>query len=179
MDILCRERHTTTARLAAEVGVTERTIRNDITTLSLHYPIQTIRGRYGGGVQLADWFKPPVQHAVIKAEEPPGTYQVFPCRRGFDRAELDPHTVRFAGKAPVVLPMHLENRISKDIDTFLTGPLDERGKRRRRMRQDHLWKRGYIRSGQVSPEDSIKAAKNKVPSGSHPSKSSPWQAVLR
>ena len=58
MDILCREQHTTTARLAAEVGVTERTIRNDITTLSLHYPIQTIRGRYGGGVQLADWFKP-------------------------------------------------------------------------------------------------------------------------
>lgn len=58
MDILCREQHTTTARLAAAVGVTERTIRNDITTLSLHYPIQTIRGRYGGGVQLADWFNP-------------------------------------------------------------------------------------------------------------------------
>lgn len=37
------------------------------------------------------------------------------------------------------LPLtHLENRISEDIDTLLTGPLGERGKRQRRMRQDHL-----------------------------------------
>ena len=31
-----------------------------------------------------------------------------------------------------------DNSISEDLDTFLTGPFDERGKRRRRMRQDHL-----------------------------------------
>ena len=31
-----------------------------------------------------------------------------------------------------------ENQISEDLDTFLTGPLDERDKRRWRMRQDHL-----------------------------------------
>ena len=48
----------TTARLAAELGYTERTIRSDITELSLSYPLQTVRGRYGGGVQLADWFNP-------------------------------------------------------------------------------------------------------------------------
>ena len=32
----------------------------------------------------------------------------------------------------------LENQISEGIDTFLTVPLDERGKRQRRVRQDHL-----------------------------------------
>ncbi len=32
----------------------------------------------------------------------------------------------------------LDKFISEDLDTFLTGPLDERGKRRGRMRQDHL-----------------------------------------
>ena len=32
----------------------------------------------------------------------------------------------------------LDNFISEDLDTFLIAPLDERGKRRWRMRQDHL-----------------------------------------
>ena len=45
------------ANLAALFGVSERTIRNDILTLSCSYPIQTVRGRYGGGVVLADWFR--------------------------------------------------------------------------------------------------------------------------
>ena len=69
MNILCRERHTTTARLAAELGYTERTIRSDITTLSLGYPLQTVRGRYGGGVQLADWFYPQSMTLALRQKE--------------------------------------------------------------------------------------------------------------
>ena len=58
VEILCRERQTTTEKLASALGVTMRTIRNDITALSFDYPIETVRGRYGGGVKLADWFHP-------------------------------------------------------------------------------------------------------------------------
>ena len=57
LEVLCRSRHETTANLAAQFGVSERTIRNDILVLSCSYPIQTVRGRYGGGVVLADWFR--------------------------------------------------------------------------------------------------------------------------
>ena len=44
------------ANLAAEFGVSTRTIKNDIDILSLSYPIETIRGRYGGGVRVADGY---------------------------------------------------------------------------------------------------------------------------
>lgn len=44
------------SNLAFEFGVSTRTIRNDIDILSLSYPIETIRGRYGGGVKVADGY---------------------------------------------------------------------------------------------------------------------------
>lgn len=69
MDILRRERHTTTARLSTEFDVTERTIRNDITALSLTLPILTVRGRYGGGIKLADWFRPCAKTLSPKQEK--------------------------------------------------------------------------------------------------------------
>ena len=68
MNILCRERHMTTANLASLLEVTERTIRNDITTLSLRYPIRTSTGRCGG-VYLADWFHPHAKALSPKQKE--------------------------------------------------------------------------------------------------------------
>lgn len=56
MEVLCQRRHDTMKNLAFEFGVTERTIRNDISILSLSYPLETIRGRYGGGVKVMDGF---------------------------------------------------------------------------------------------------------------------------
>ena len=44
---LCSRRRCTTAYLAAEYGVSIRTIRYDIDHLSLSYPIEVERGRYG------------------------------------------------------------------------------------------------------------------------------------
>lgn len=44
-------------RLADELGVTDRTIRTDITVLTVDYPLETIRGN-GGCVKLADWYHP-------------------------------------------------------------------------------------------------------------------------
>jgi len=56
IEALCRRRQDTMANLAAEFGVSVRTIKNDIDILSLSYPIETIRGRYGGGVRVADGY---------------------------------------------------------------------------------------------------------------------------
>lgn len=43
--------------LAAELNVSVRTIKYDIEALACSYPIESVRGRYGG-VKLADWYQP-------------------------------------------------------------------------------------------------------------------------
>lgn len=52
MRVLCRRGHETIANLASEFGVSQRTIRRDIETLSLSEPVYTQQGRYGGGVYV-------------------------------------------------------------------------------------------------------------------------------
>ena len=56
LDALCIRRKDTIANLAEEFGVNEKTIRRDIEELSCSYPIETVRGRYGGGVKVMDWY---------------------------------------------------------------------------------------------------------------------------
>lgn len=56
IEALCKRRHDTTENLAHEFNVSTRTMRNDIDILSLDYPLETVRGRYGGGVQLPEGF---------------------------------------------------------------------------------------------------------------------------
>lgn len=56
METLCHRRHETMGNLAFEFGVSVRTIKNDIDHLSLSYPLETICGRYGGGVKVTDGF---------------------------------------------------------------------------------------------------------------------------
>lgn len=48
----------TAEKLAAELGVSIRTIYYDVSKLSCFVPIQTVPGRYGGGIKFADWFHP-------------------------------------------------------------------------------------------------------------------------
>ena len=55
---LCCHRSLTVARLAAEYGVSVRTIYYDVQKLSLIYPIENIRGRYTGGIKIPDWYTP-------------------------------------------------------------------------------------------------------------------------
>ena len=57
LDLLCQRRKETIPNLAAELGVSERTIRRDVEMLTLRYPIETVCGRYGGGVRMADWYQ--------------------------------------------------------------------------------------------------------------------------
>jgi len=41
-----------------EFGVSRSTILRDVATLTCSLPIETVRGRYGGGVKLADDYRP-------------------------------------------------------------------------------------------------------------------------
>ncbi len=50
-------RHDTCKNLARKFNVTTRTIYKDIELLMCSYPIEAMRGRYGG-VKVADWFYP-------------------------------------------------------------------------------------------------------------------------
>ena len=54
MDALGRRRHDKIRNLAAEFGISERTVRRDIEILSLTEPIRTETGRYCGGVYVLD-----------------------------------------------------------------------------------------------------------------------------
>ncbi len=57
MRILIGRRHETMTHLARELGVTDRTIRTDVTILTVDYPLETVRGN-GGCVKVADWYHP-------------------------------------------------------------------------------------------------------------------------
>jgi len=54
LDVLCHRRHDTYDNLAHEFGVSKGTIRNDIAILTCSYPIETVCGRYGGGIIISD-----------------------------------------------------------------------------------------------------------------------------
>ena len=73
---LCAARHLTVDYLAEKFCVNEKTIRRDVEELMLTYPVETVRGRYGGGIKLADWYRPtsrtlcPEQMALLKKLAP-------------------------------------------------------------------------------------------------------------
>ncbi|MBP3652535.1 MAG: DeoR family transcriptional regulator [Clostridia bacterium] len=75
-EYLFSERFANIENLANEFGVSKRTIRYDVEALTCLYPVETVRGRYGGGVKLADWYHPsrsklaPEQMALLKKLAP-------------------------------------------------------------------------------------------------------------
>lgn len=76
LDALCVRRHDTYQNLAEEFGVSYNTIRTDIEVLACSYPIETVRGRHGGGIYVADWYRrgrrtlSPEQAALLKKLAP-------------------------------------------------------------------------------------------------------------
>ena len=88
------KRHLTIGYLAEKYGVNERTIRRDVEELTLVYPIETVCGRYGGGVKLSDWYQPtrstlcPEQMALLK--------KLAPSLAGNDLAVLNSIISQFA-----------------------------------------------------------------------------------
>ena len=67
MATLRSERRVTMGRLAEMLKCNIRTICRDIESLSLSFPLVTIHGRHGGGVELADWYQP--QRATLCPEQ--------------------------------------------------------------------------------------------------------------
>lgn len=58
LHVLCLRRHDTYNNLAHEFNVCKRTIRYDVAALMCSYPIETVCGRYGGGVWVRDDYFP-------------------------------------------------------------------------------------------------------------------------
>lgn len=71
-EVLCQRRHDTYDNLAHEFQVSKGTIRNDIKVLMCSHPIETVSGRYGGGVKISDTYFPcrstltPEQSALLR-----------------------------------------------------------------------------------------------------------------
>ncbi len=94
LNLIYRERHTTEAKLAEMFGVSERTIRKDIIYLACVLPIKTVRGRYGGGIWLEDWFVP--DSNVLSAEQENLLKRVGQTLTGKDLLILNSILVQFA-----------------------------------------------------------------------------------
>ncbi len=58
LGVLCLRRHDTYGNLAHEFNVCKRTIRYDVAALMCEYPVETVCGRYGGGVKVKDDYFP-------------------------------------------------------------------------------------------------------------------------
>ena len=56
-----------TTNLAFEFNVSTRTICRDIAALMCSYPLETVRGRYGGGVKVADGYY--LYHRSLNAKQ--------------------------------------------------------------------------------------------------------------
>ena len=56
LTLLCQRRTDTCANIAHDLGICERTVRRDMQVLACSYPIESVKGRHGGGFKIADWF---------------------------------------------------------------------------------------------------------------------------
>ena len=56
LEVLCLRRYDTCANLAREFHVCQRTIRYDVEALMCSYPIETVCGRFGGGVRVMEGY---------------------------------------------------------------------------------------------------------------------------
>ena len=64
--ILCDKRRTTAKELGEMLNTSLRNIRRDVAVLSLHYPIYTVTGRYGGIYIMDGYF---LDRLYVSAEE--------------------------------------------------------------------------------------------------------------
>ena len=82
------------ANLAVEFGVSERTVRSDIEALSCTYPITTRRGRYGGGVEIAEDFH--LNRKMLTVRQADLLKRLAGTLKGEDRVIMDSILTQFA-----------------------------------------------------------------------------------
>lgn len=86
INVLLNRGNETVENLSFEFQVSRRTILNDLEILSLTYPIETKRGRYGGGVSLANWYRP--SRKVLSEEQVGAIEKAAQFLEGTDRQTL-------------------------------------------------------------------------------------------
>ena len=94
LESLLQRREDTIDNLASEFGVNERTIRRDIELLTSSYPLETVRGRYGGGVRVADWYRQGRRH--FSYEQAALLDKLASTLQGEERAVMDSILAQFA-----------------------------------------------------------------------------------
>ena len=97
LNTLMLRRKDTAKNLAAEFGVSERTIRNDITILMCSYPIEMKQGRYDGGIEVAPWFR--MERRYLAPEQVALLKRLAPDLEGSDLQVLNSIITQFAAKA--------------------------------------------------------------------------------
>ena len=126
LHLLCKRRHETAINLSAELGVSERTIRADLVILSCYYPIQVVRGRFGGGIHLPDWFH--MESRTLSSKQQVLLMKVRKTLSGDDLQVMNSILAQFArigsiGDLPISV-LILANRISgSGIRPLMRAPL--------------------------------------------------------
>lgn len=67
LEVLCQRRHDTYDNLAQEFNVSKRTICRDVAVLMCSYPIETVCGRFGGGVRVMEGYYRNQKSSIHKA----------------------------------------------------------------------------------------------------------------
>ena len=94
LEVLCLRRFETVENLAFEFNVSGRTIRSDILSLSLDYPIYTVQGR-GGGIYIAEEFR--LGKTYLKSEQQELLEKLLPKLSGKD-AEIMKSIIKNFGR---------------------------------------------------------------------------------
>lgn len=94
LEVLCQRRQDTMENLAAEFDVSERTIRRDVEELTISYPLETVCGRYGGGVRVAEWYH--LNRKTLSPEQVALLKKLAPSLQGSDLAVMNSIISQFA-----------------------------------------------------------------------------------
>lgn len=99
LEVLCLRRHDTYGNLAHEFNVSKRTICRDIAVLMCSYPLETVCGRFGGGVRVMEGYYCHHRSAVTKSLTQKQTAllrRLRDCLSDDDRDTINSILVQFA-----------------------------------------------------------------------------------
>ena len=85
VDVLLTQRSTTAKELARRLGVSVRTIHNDIVELSVRYPIYTKQGEHGG-IFIDDEYRP--YNNTLSEQELKILYELYEIEEGLNKQIL-------------------------------------------------------------------------------------------
>lgn len=99
LEVLCLRRYDTCANLAQEFHVCQRTIRYDIEALMCSYPVETVCGRFGGGVRVMEGYyyhRKPSPDNTLNLKQTALLRRLRKQLMGDDRDTIDSILVQFA-----------------------------------------------------------------------------------